>query len=165
MEVSWPCSRLTRTLWSYSATKCCGLTPVQSLTLADSLTRCFSSSSWFSSSFCSRARPVPYHQPCVLSIEPTKNLCLLLEYALTQLSRPQALLSLAPVLAPFFHLSHPTRGSFPGPITKLPATSEVRKKALEVVWWMERVASEEDASEAAREGVVALRVAADRAAA
>ncbi|PRQ75448.1 hypothetical protein AAT19DRAFT_14470 [Rhodotorula toruloides] len=76
-----------------------------------------------------------------------------------------ALLSLAPVLAPFFHLSHPTRGSFPGPITKLPATSEVRKKALEVVWWMERVASEEDASEAAREGVVALRVAADRAAA
>ncbi|BGP31540.1 rRNA processing protein [Rhodotorula toruloides] len=76
---------------------------------------------------------------------------------------PAALLSLAPVLAPFFHLSHPTRGSFPGPITKLPATSEVRKKALEAVWWMERVASEEDASEAAKEGVVALRVAAVRA--
>ncbi|BGP07502.1 rRNA processing protein [Rhodotorula toruloides] len=76
---------------------------------------------------------------------------------------PAALLSLAPVLAPFFHLSHPTRGSIPGPVTKLPATSEVRKKALEVVWWMERVAGEEDASEAAREGVVALRVAADSA--
>ncbi|BGP24145.1 rRNA processing protein [Rhodotorula toruloides] len=74
-----------------------------------------------------------------------------------------ALLSLAPVLLPFFHLSHPIRGSIPGPITKFPPTSEVRKMALDVVWWMERVANEEDAGDAARQGVVALRAAADRA--
>lgn len=108
------------------------------------------------------AGPVPPSvRPVALSLYATLMASELTRFVLT---RPQALLSLAPVLAPFLHLSHPTRGSIPGPFTKLAPTSEVRKQALEAVWWMERVAQEEEeAGAATKEGIVALRAAADRA--
>ncbi|BGP47571.1 rRNA processing protein [Rhodotorula kratochvilovae] len=39
---------------------------------------------------------------------------------------PQTLLALAPLLSPFFHLSHPSRGPIPGPFTKLPPRVQAR---------------------------------------
>ncbi|GAA5824040.1 hypothetical protein JCM3770_005133 [Rhodotorula araucariae] len=42
----------------------------------------------------------------------------------------QTLVALAPLLAPFFHLSHPARGDLPGPFTRLPA--DVQARALDL---------------------------------
>lgn len=46
----------------------------------------------------------------------------------------QVLAVIIPSLVPFFHLEHPTRGSFPGPFLKLPAPTQ--KKALDLVEYL-----------------------------
>jgi len=50
---------------------------------------------------------------------------------LLALADKQTLVALAPTLGPFFHLSHPSRGSMPGPFTKL--SPGVQARALDLV--------------------------------
>ncbi|GAA5895281.1 hypothetical protein JCM6882_006634 [Rhodosporidiobolus microsporus] len=52
---------------------------------------------------------------------------------------PSALTSLPPLLHPFFHLLHPTRGSMPGPFTRLPPP--VQAKAMDLALYLSSLAA------------------------
>ncbi|GAA5933831.1 hypothetical protein JCM1841_001310 [Sporobolomyces salmonicolor] len=55
---------------------------------------------------------------------------------------PSALLStVSPLLVPFFHLQHPSRGAMPGPFTKLPTSCQ--RKAVDLVTYLRRSGAEE----------------------
>ncbi|GAA6059787.1 hypothetical protein JCM10212_003682 [Sporobolomyces blumeae] len=57
--------------------------------------------------------------------------------------------SLAPMLVPFFHLSHPSRGSMPGPFTKLPPS--IQSKALDLASYLVGV-RDDDGDESREQG-------------
>ncbi|BGP15502.1 rRNA processing protein [Rhodosporidiobolus nylandii] len=50
----------------------------------------------------------------------------------------EALASLLPLLSPFFHLQHPSRGAMPGPFCKLPASAQA--KAMDLVVYLSALA-------------------------
>ncbi|GAA5889840.1 hypothetical protein JCM5296_002359 [Sporobolomyces johnsonii] len=59
---------------------------------------------------------------------------------------PSSLLStVSPLLVPFFHLQHPSRGAMPGPFTKLPASCQ--RKAVDLVAYLRRSGEEESDEE------------------
>ncbi|GAA5941763.1 Ipi1p [Sporobolomyces koalae] len=68
--------------------------------------------------------------------------------------------TLAPVLVPFFHLAHPTRGSMPGPFTKF-GSMRVQSKCLDLASYLVRTG--EGDSEAEKEGRDRLRQSVERA--
>ncbi|GJN89418.1 hypothetical protein Rhopal_002398-T1 [Rhodotorula paludigena] len=75
---------------------------------------------------------------------------------------PSTLLALAPLLAPFFHLSHPSRGPIPGPFTRLSPASGLQQTALHLVQYLRRLA-DEAGSEDERDKVRQLEEAVSRA--
>lgn len=81
---------------------------------------------------------------------------------LCALPLPQTLLALAPLLAPFFHLSHPSRGPIPGPFTRLSPASGLQQTALHLVQYLRRLA-DEAGSEDERDKVRQLEEAVSRA--
>ncbi|BGP55047.1 rRNA processing protein [Rhodotorula sphaerocarpa] len=67
----------------------------------------------------------------------------------------ETLLSLSPLLTPFFHLVHPkTRAPLPGPFTRLPADSNASRLAVDLVWYLGRSAVEEGETVEGVEGLV-----------
>ncbi|GAA6018421.1 hypothetical protein JCM11491_006991 [Sporobolomyces phaffii] len=72
---------------------------------------------------------------------------------------PSTLASLAPVLIPFFHLSHPSRGALPGPFTRL--APRVQAKCLDLASYLVVVSSE--GPDAEGEGRDKLRQSVERA--
>ncbi|GAA6008295.1 Ipi1p [Rhodotorula paludigena] len=75
---------------------------------------------------------------------------------------PSTLLALAPLLAPFFHLSHPSRGPIPGPFTRLSPASGLQQTALHLVEYLRKLA-DEAGSEDERDKVRQLEEAVSRA--
>jgi pre-rRNA-processing protein IPI1 len=69
------------------------------------------------------------------------------------------------MLVPFFHLSHPTRGSLPGPFTRLPSI-RIQSKCLDLVSYLLRShsdAEEEGEVEGKKSGDKLLRESVERA--
>lgn len=57
-------------------------------------------------------------------------------WILTECTKKQALEQIAPVLVPFFHLSHPTRGALAGPFTRLSQDRPVQAKCLDLASYL-----------------------------